>query len=62
MQPMQDENMTDETNITHVAHPGRTQRAGVLITLIAVVGAVAIMDIVAEMVVDLARLRNEDDY
>jgi hypothetical protein len=59
---MQDDNMIDETNVTRGAHPGRTQRAGVLITLIAVVGAVAIMDIVAEMVVELAHLRSDDDY
>jgi hypothetical protein len=51
-----------EENAKHIAHPGRTQRAGVLITLIAVVGAVALMDIVAEMVVDLVRLRIEDGY
>lgn len=46
----------------YVSHPGRTQRAGVLITLIAVVGAVALMDIIAEMVVDLVRLKAENDY
>lgn len=51
----------DEPEI-HIPHPGRTQRAGVLITLIAIVGAVAIMDIVAEMVVYLARLKAENDY
>lgn len=58
---MKHDDLTDEQE-THVSHPGRTQRAGVLITLIAVVGAVAIMDIVAEMVVDLARLKAENDY
>ena len=53
------EETTEETSVARAAHPGRTQRAGVLITLIAVVGAVAMMDIVAEMVVDLVRLREE---
>ena len=54
--------ITLDEPVEHVPHPGRTQRAGVLITLIAIVGAVAIMDIVAEMVVDLARLKAENDY
>lgn len=53
---------TTEELVAHASHPGRTQRAGVLITLIAVVGAVALMDIVAEMVVDLVRLREEGGY
>ena len=57
---MQEE--TTAEKITRASHPGRTQRAGVLITLIAVVGAVALMDIVAEMVVDLVRLREEGGY
>ena len=56
------EEMRTEEESVRAALPGRTQRAGVLITLIAVVGAVALMDIVAEMVVDLVRLREEGGY
>ena len=57
--------MTEDMDVEEIAartlQTARVQRAGVLITLIAVVGAVAIMDIVAEMVVTLAKLK-ADDY
>ncbi len=57
---MSEQTRTEETGGVATPYTGRTQRAGVLITLIAVVGAVAIMDIVAEMVVTLAKLKSED--
>jgi hypothetical protein len=55
--------MSDEIGAEEITartyQTARVQRAGVLITLIAVVGAVAIVDIVAEMVVTLAKLKSE---
>lgn len=58
---MTTETVTDET-VARAAQSRGSQRAGVLITLIAVVGAVAIMDIVAEMVVTLVKVKEEGGY